>query len=101
MFGWWLDRERGNGTIPVTSSSPLVEVTSYVRKGHATMLAIASFAKVNISVTLSINWAKLGLSPSTKLAAPVLLPFQPRAATFAPTDSLNVPAGQGWILLLE
>jgi len=100
MFGWWLDRERGNGTVPVTASSPLVKVTSYVRKGEATLLVVASFAAAPASVTLRINWPALGLPPTTQLIAPALVPFQ-KAASFAPDSAVIVPAGQGWIFLLE
>ena len=43
MHGWWLERERGAGTLPVVSSREGVKVTSFVRHGSAALLAIASF----------------------------------------------------------
>ena len=41
MHGWWLGRERGAGAVPVTSSRDGVKVTCFVRRGVATLLAIA------------------------------------------------------------
>ena len=100
MFGWWLEKERGVGTVPVTSSNPLVKVTTYVRKGEAALLAVASFAKVNTTVSLKIDWGALGLPSSSRLKAPVLAPFQPTASSYAPADQIKVAAGQGVLLLI-
>lgn len=99
MHGWWLDRERGNGTVPVTASDPRVKVTSYVKKGEATLLAVASFATTSLNVTLAIDWTALGLAPKSALTAPKLAPFQ-GAASFSSTGEIPVAAGQGWMFLI-
>jgi hypothetical protein len=131
QFGWWLERERGAGAVPVKATvvvaggagggggggggggdvtggggggdTESVRVTAYVRKGHSTLLAIASFAKTPLTVTLSIDWAALGLDPSAPvfMHAPLLVPMQPKAQTFKPTDQLLVPVNQGWLLVLS
>ena len=36
MHGWWLERERGAGAVPVVSGREGVKVTSFVRHGEAT-----------------------------------------------------------------
>jgi hypothetical protein len=102
MHGWWLDKERGNGTVPVSSSHPMVKVTSYVKKGEGTLLAVASFAPAatNLTVTLTVDWDALGLPSNTLMVAPVLVPFQPTANTFHAGSSILVEGGQGWLLLL-
>jgi hypothetical protein len=48
-----------------------VKVTAYVRRGHSTLLALASFAPANVSVKLLINFTTLGLTPeNTKVFVP-------------------------------
>lgn len=64
MHGWWLNRERGAGTVPVRTSNASVLVTAYVHHGNATLLALASFLRVDVSVTLVIDWTALGLAAS-------------------------------------
>ena len=96
--GWWLERERGKGTTPAVSSRDGVKVTSFVRFGVATLLAVASFEPADANVTLQINWQALGLTPGP-LVAPPLPPLQD-AARFAPGAKMHVPAGQGWLVLI-
>ena len=102
MFGWWLERERGSGTVPVTAlpAASGVHVTSFVRKGEMALLCIASFSKADANVSLQIDWAALGLAPGTVLVAPALPPMQPTAQKFEPTAPIHVSAGQGWLLLV-
>lgn len=101
LFGWWMERERGTGTVPVlTSNSSVVKATSFVRAGEATLVVLASFAPTDVAVTLKVDWQSLGLPPTTKIQAPQLTPMQ-TAKTFGPGDSIVVPAGQGWIFLLS
>ena len=102
MFGWWLERERGTGTLPVTAlpADSGVHVTSFVRKGEAALLCVASFAKADANISLQLDWDALGLSPGTTLVAPALPPMQPTAQRFDPAKPLNVAAGQGWLLLV-
>ena len=100
FYGWWMERERSVGTVPVSASNSSVKVTAYVRKGEATLLAVASFLPVDVSVTLRIDWAKLGLPPNTPLVAPGLPPMQ-EAKTVPSAGSFVVPSNQGWIFVLS
>ena len=74
--------------------------------GNSTLIAVASFADKNTSVTLNVDWTKLGLDPhdATRplyMHAPKLLPMQPDARTFDPlTAKLECAKGQGWLLVL-
>ena len=43
MIGWWEDAEEGNGTAPVHASHPDFLCTSYVKKGEATLVAVAEW----------------------------------------------------------
>ena len=99
MHGWWLERERGAGSVPVVSGREGVKVTAFVRHGRATLLAVASFEAVDANVTLAIDWDALGLAAGLELVAPELPPMQ-KAARFDCKASLPVAAGQGWLLLL-
>ena len=100
MFGWWLDGERGAGTVPVVASNSSVKVTTYVRKGVSALVAVASFLDVDVDVTLSLDWAALGLDRGLELRAPQIIPFQPNATSFPATKPFTVRHGQGWIFLL-
>ena len=75
-------------------------VTSYVRDGR-TMVALASWAKEPVDVTLAIDWAALGLDPaSAAITAPAIENFQP-ARTFAAGDAIPVEPGKGWLLTIR
>ena len=121
MYGWWLDRERGNGTVPVTAvtlsvdgesggaveagkrsnSSSAVRVTAYVLHGSRTLLAMGNFADTIVKVMLRVDWNSLGLTAAkAKLVAPSLPPFQ-TAAEYSISQPISVPAGQGHLLILS
>ena len=111
MVGWWEEVEQGGPkAVPVHASNPSFKVTSYVKKGVATMIVLADFSNqggdYNSSVSLAnIDWAALGLSAATaKLTAPSLPPFQersgPSTAEFEPNHVFDVTATQGGLLLL-
>lgn len=100
MYGFWLDAERGAGTVPAVANDTGVKVTAFVRRGQATLLALASFVPRNLSVTLKVDWARLGLPASTPLVAPQLVPMQPARRVFADGEAIAVTAGQGWLLTL-
>jgi len=99
LYGWWMERERGAGTVPVSASNSSVKVTAYVRKGEATIIVVASFLPVDVSVTLQIDWAKLGLPAGTPLVAPALPPMQ-AAKTIPSSGSFVVQSNQGWIFVV-
>jgi len=95
MVGWWVH------DTPIKTDHADVLVTSYVRKGKKTLVALASWAPEKTSVKLAIDWKVLGLSAgkATLVATPVE-GFQP-AATFKPGDAIPVEPGKGWLLVLE
>ena len=95
MVGWWV-----HGT-PVKSDRDDVLVTSYVRKGNKTLLALASWAPAKVAVKLAIDWKALGLSPGkATLVAPAVPGFQPQAS-FRPGDAITVEPGKGWLIVVE
>ncbi|MFC5740987.1 glycoside hydrolase domain-containing protein [Dyella tabacisoli] len=94
MIGWWVH------DAPVQTGRDDVLATSYVRKGK-TMIALASWAPQQTTVSLKIDWKALGLQPGKlKLTAPAVENFQP-AATFRPGDAIPLEPGKGWLLILE
>lgn len=95
MVGWWV-----HGA-PVQTGRDDVLVTSYVRKGDATLIALASWAPQPTRVKLSIDWKALGLGQAkATLVAPALEGFQP-AATFKPDEAIPVEPGKGWLIMVK
>ena len=94
MIGFWVP---GN---PVKTSRPDVLATAYVRDGK-TMIALASWAKENVDVRLTIDWKSLGLEGGRpRLTAPGISGFQvPR--TFDPAETIPIEQGKGWLLILD
>jgi hypothetical protein len=94
MIGFWVDSR------PVKVDRPDVLATSYVRDGR-TMVALASWAKERVAVSLSIDWAALGLDPaSATMGASAIENFQP-ARTFRLGESIPVEPGKGWLLTIR
>ncbi|WP_430390517.1 glycoside hydrolase domain-containing protein [Dyella sp. 20L07] len=95
MIGWWVH------DTPVKTGRDDVLVTSYVRQGKKTLLAIASWAPQKVDVTLSINWKALGLAPGkVTLLAPAIDGFQPQAQ-FNVDKTISVEPGKGWLIVVE
>lgn len=95
MVGWWVH------DTPVTTGRADVLATSYVRKGHATLIALASWAPQATAVTLHIDWKALGLDPGkVRLTARAIDGFQP-ARRFALDRPIPVEPGKGWLLVLQ
>ena len=102
MIGYWV------AGCPVRTSHPEVLATVYVAEGRA-LIAIASWAKESVVVTLSINWTALGIDPShATLRAPAMADFQ-EAACFEFNSSagmqkqssdIPVESGRGWLLVV-
>jgi hypothetical protein len=90
MIGYWVP---GN---PVKADRPDVKVTIYKKK-DAVLVALASWAKEDVPVKLTINWKALGISP-TMLEVPAIQDFQAGQMLKA-DESFVVPKGKG--LLLE
>jgi hypothetical protein len=98
MIGWWDD------DAPVESGHADVQVTSYLRHGNATLLAVGSWATCNLTVTLQIDWAALGLSGSTAtVEAPAMAGVQPHATFPVAAGGVTLPveAAAGWLLILS
>lgn len=94
MLGYW------RKDCPAHTDHPDVLATVYRKPGKA-LIALASWAKEDVQVRLQIDWQALGLRPDRcRLAAPLVLHVQP-PATFSPDQPIPVPAGKGWLLVLE
>ncbi|MET3651040.1 glycoside hydrolase domain-containing protein [Dyella japonica] len=95
MIGWWAH------DTPVKTNRDDVLVTSYVRKGSKTLIAIASWAPQKVDVRLAIDWKALGLSARrVRWTAPEIAGFQPKAS-FKPGDVISVEPGKGWLIVVE
>ena len=99
MWGWW------NSSTPVSTGRADVLATAYVRRGNATLIAIASWNVSTVNVSLRFDWAMLGITyGEVELVAPALPSFN-RAQTARvwtrPDALIEVPALQGWLLLLQ
>lgn len=94
MIGYWVP------TTPVKTGNASVLATSYVHDGK-TMVALASWAKEPVNVTLSIDWLALGLDPAkTTITAPAIEGFQP-AKTLKVGEAVTIEPGKGWLLVLS
>eukprot|EP01060_Flectonema_neradi_P039927 TRINITY_DN8959_c0_g1_i1.p2 TRINITY_DN8959_c0_g1~~TRINITY_DN8959_c0_g1_i1.p2 ORF type:complete len:421 (+),score=46.56 TRINITY_DN8959_c0_g1_i1:1874-3136(+) len=102
MFGWWLSHEDPLFKLPITTSSPNLKITSYIRKGTKALIVIASFTNTTVNATLTIDWDAVGLSESgSELISPSLRPMQPTAGSYAPTSAIPIKGSSGLILILQ
>jgi hypothetical protein len=93
MYGWWMENP------PVTTDHRDVLATAYVKDGRA-LIAVASWAKDTVPVTLTLDWSRLGVPKSgATLVAHPIEKFQ-AAASFAPGEAIPVAPGKGWLLEL-
>jgi len=91
MIGYWQKDKI------VTTSDPDVLATAYVKDGHL-LIAIASWAKNTVQVTLNIDWERLGWAPHNPiLKAKAIKNFQ-SADTFRLTDKITVDPAKGYLL---
>jgi len=93
MIGYW------SSNCPVKTNHEDVLATAYA--GHEKCLvALASWAAEDVNVRLSIDWHALGIDPAkAKIIAPEIRDYQ-AAARFNPGDSIPVPQGKGWLLVV-
>nr|WP_233176250.1 glycoside hydrolase domain-containing protein [Dyella sp. ASV24] len=95
MIGCWVH------DTPVKTNRDDVLVTSYVRKGKKTLIAMASWAPQKVDVKLAVDWKALGLSPTrVTWTAPQMTGFQPQA-TFKAGEAIPVEPGKGWLIVVE
>ncbi|MBE9572103.1 MAG: hypothetical protein IMF11_15855 [Proteobacteria bacterium] len=70
-------------------------------KQGATLIAIASWEKDQVQVSLDIDWRAVGLNPRKAiLEASHISEFQD-ASRFKPSDSIPVEPGKGWLFILS
>ena len=119
MIGFWeADEKRpvtlGCAAATTTANTTLddgaVLATSYVRRGDATLVAIASWANTTASCRLHVDYAALGLEArSVRLTRPHIEGFQDAhvhahahaADPAVGSHSVDIDAGRGFLLLLE
>jgi len=94
MLGYW------SPSCPVKTGSNDVPATVYKKKG-AVLVALASWAEQDTTVTLQIDWGHLGIDPAhATIEAPAIANFQP-ARRFAPGEAIPVEKGKGWMLIIR
>ena len=94
MIGYWEEDP------PITVDHSDVKVTAYVKKDQ-TLISIASWADGFVSVSLDIEWERLGLQPeSATLVAPFINNFQP-GQEFKVSESIPLSPTKGWLLILK
>lgn len=94
MRGWWAP------DTPVRTGRTDVLATTYLRRDRA-LVAVASWAKDTIPVTLQIDWKTLGLDPArVRVYAPEIPGYQP-ARSFRVGEPIPVPPGRGWLIRID
>lgn len=94
MIGYW------DPACPVKTGREDVLATVYQRAGRS-LVALASWAPGATNVSLAIDFARLGLDPRrAHLYAPRIAGFQGERI-WNPSEPIPVPAGRGWLLLLD
>jgi hypothetical protein len=94
MIGYW------SSSCPVTTGRSDVLATVYKKNGK-TLIALASWATNKVDVTLTIDWAALGINQSSAtITAPEITNFQ-NAAKYVPGASIPVSSGGGCLLIVQ
>jgi hypothetical protein len=94
MLGYWAP------SVPVKTGREDVLASVYLREGRA-IVALATWAREPVDVTLAVDWKALGLDPAkARIAAPPVEAFQ-AGATFAVGSPIPVAPGKGWLLVVE
>ncbi len=94
MIGYW------QADCPVQTSHPDVLATVY-KKADISLIALASWARGDVNVTLTIDWAALGLDPATGTLNATAIPNFQAAAAFDPMSPILVQSDSGWLLEAE
>jgi len=94
MIGFWEDEEL------VSANKPNIKTTVYKRAGTS-LVSIGNFSDSPETVTLKINFDKMGLHPDkVKLIAPEIQDFQP-AREWNTDETIMVEPRKGWLIYLE
>lgn len=95
MIGYWVKDN------PVKTGREKTLATIYRKTGTKTLVSLATWEDHDVDVTLQIDWAKLGLDPAkVSLHAPAIENFQPEK-TWKPGNTVTVPKGKGWLIVIE
>lgn len=95
MIGYWVKDN------PVKTGSEKTLATLYSHPGEKTLIALATWEDADAKVTLSVDWAKLGLDPAkVTLHAPAIEGFQTEAS-WKPGDEITVPKGKGLLIIAK
>jgi hypothetical protein len=94
MIGYW------SRNCPVKTNNDKVLATVYKKK-DAVLIAVASWAKTNTDVQLTIDWNKLGIDPAhAKIEAREIKNFQP-SRIFGINEAIPVEKNKGWLLIIR
>eukprot|EP01043_Picozoa_sp_COSAG02_P010368 COSAG02_NODE_363_length_23785_cov_21.830828_13_plen_115_part_00 len=99
MIGWW----EPESPVQQISARQDVKATCYVNLGKKTLVAVASWAPENVTISLSnVDWSTLGLEAGVvkTVVAHAIPSFQP-ARTWQIVETIQVEPGKGWLLMLE
>jgi len=104
MIGWWEDE------VPVTltyhcvnGSEPDnmdIHATSYVAYASHTIISIGSWCPTNTNVTLTVDWAALGMAQQTSAVVPAIEGMQDQGVVNL-DGPVTVNGGHGVILVLS
>jgi hypothetical protein len=123
LVGWWeptplvtVTEHGGAGGGGENASGPVVFASVYLRQASAeksnrggkkamprAVISVASWASAgNMTCTLDIDWAKLGLSAATAtITASAIAGFQGDLSVSAAQPTIVVPAAKGWLLAVH
>lgn len=95
MIGYWVSHN------PVQTGREKTLATVYRHQGKKTLIALATWEAEDAVVDLAIDWAALGLDPKkVTLHAPAIDQFQTKT-WWKPGESITVPKGKGWLIVVE
>jgi hypothetical protein len=94
MIGYWQDDK------VISTSSPDVLATAYV-KDNRMLIAVASWAKTTLSITLNIDWKKLGWRPQQEVLTAKGIPNFQNQETFKLTDKITIEPTKGYLLEIK
>ncbi|MDR3690205.1 MAG: DUF6067 family protein, partial [Fimbriimonas sp.] len=94
MIGYW------EKDCPVTTDSPDVKATVYVRKDRV-LIALGNFGSNPASCRLAVDWKRLGLDPAKcRMSTPQIANFQPERA-FEPNAAIPIDPKRGWLIVVQ
>ena len=94
MIGFW------DPACPVSTNHDKVIATTYVKEKEI-LIALGNWEVDDVDIKLVINWKKIGIDPrKANLIAPGIESFQ-SAEQFDPEQTIKVPGGKGYLLILK